>query len=178
MRKSANMPALKDLRTAVAAVSLILLCGNTLTRAERPKVESLPGELQLWFMNHSYLTSEDALVASKKRIDEAAAYGYNGVILWDSGFNFMSDDFWPWENEARLGELMHYAAKKGMRTMATPVPYGNSNEALSANPNWAESMRVQGALFQVDLSGKQLVLKDSFPGLKNEIGRASCRERV
>ncbi len=118
-------------------------------------------------MNHSFLNTDEGLVASKKLIDQAAGFGYNGVMFWDSGFDFMSDDFWPWENEARLGELMKYAAKKGMRTMATPNPYGYSNESLYANANWAESERITGALFQVDPSGKRLILKDSFPGLKN-----------
>lgn len=153
-------------RSCAIALSLLLISAELLTPAQHasPLHDSGP---QLWFMNHSFATSNDAVEASEKRIDQAAALGYNGVMFWDSGFNFMSDEFWPWQNEARLGELMKYAAKKGMRTMATPNPYGYSNEVLQANPNWAESDPIMGALFQVDPSGKRLLFKSSFPGLKN-----------
>lgn len=155
-----------SLNAAVLLAASLFLTGQALSPAERPSQPHAAGP-QLWYMNHSYLANDDALAASKKLVDHAAELGYNGVMFWDSGFNFMSDEFWPWENEARLGELMKYAAKKGLRTMATPSPYGYSNEALYANPNWAESQRIIGALFQVDPSGKHLIFKDSFPGLKN-----------
>src|SRR5579884_3459270 len=153
-------------RSCLIAIALVLISAGLLIPAQRGSSTRDSGP-QLWFMNHSYAVTGDAVVESERRIDQAAALGYNGVMFWDSGFNFMSDDFWPWENEARLGELMKYAAKKGMRTMATPSPYGYSNESLEANPNWAESEPVVGALFRVDASGRRLVFKDSFPGLKN-----------
>lgn len=150
----------------IVALALGTLCSCVQLASSRSTELSDSGP-QLWYMNHSYLVNDQALTESKKRVDQAAELGYNGVMFWDSGFNFMSDKFWPPKNEERLGELIRYAAQKGMRTMATPAPYGYSNEALSANPNWAESTRVSGALFQVDPSDKILVLKDSFLGLKN-----------
>jgi hypothetical protein len=79
----------------------------------------------------------------------------------------MGNDFWPWENEQRMKEVMKYAAKKHMNVVASPAPYGYSNEALQANGNWAESQRVTGAEFQVDASGKRLNFRNSFPGLSN-----------
>ncbi len=51
--------------------------------------------------------------------------------------------------------------------VAAPTLYGYSNEALEANPNWAESQRVIGSQFRVDSLGKRLVFKNSFPGLAN-----------
>ena len=153
----------KSFRIAVVTVALVLFSGRASTPAQPPA----SGGPQLWYMNHSYLTSDNALAASKKLIDNAVQLGYNGVMFWDSGFNFMGDDFWPKENETRLGELIQYAAQRGLRTMATPSPYGYSNEALYANANWAESEPVMGALFQVDASGKRLVLRNSFSGLRN-----------
>ncbi|MBV8897774.1 MAG: hypothetical protein JO051_14780 [Acidobacteriaceae bacterium] len=156
------------MKTTIAFSTLLalLITGQWLARAERSGLVNASGP-ELWFMNHSYLTSDDALLVSKKRLDEAAAFGYNGVIFWDSGWNFMSDEFWPVENEGRLGELVKYAEKKGMRTMGGANPYGYSNEVLDANPNWAESQRVVGSLFQVDPSGRRLLLMNTVPALKN-----------
>lgn len=47
---------------------------------------------QLWYQHHSYVVSDDALEASKKLVDHAVELKYNGVMFWDSGFNFISDD--------------------------------------------------------------------------------------
>lgn len=125
-----------------------------------------PG-LQLWYWHHSYLSSDAALDASKALVDRAAALGYNGVAIWDSSFNFMSDAWWPVENENRLCELMKYAKTKHMSVMATPGLFGLSNDVLEANPSWVEGMRVTGTRFQVDASGRRLRLVNSFPGLEN-----------
>ncbi len=134
--------------------------------AEAP-LPPAPAEPELWYLHHCYLNSEDAVESSEALIDKAAAAGYKGVAIWDSGINFMSDDFWPWENEDRLHEVMKHAAKKRMKVLAAITPFGYSNEALQYNPNLAEAERIIGAQFQVDGSGHRLVLKNSFPGLAN-----------
>jgi hypothetical protein len=123
--------------------------------------------MQLWYWHHSYLVNDHALQASKALVDKAAALGYNGVAIWDSGFNFLSNDWWPVENEERLGELMRYAKKKDMSVLATPGLFGLSNDVLEANPSWVEGIRVVGTQFQVDSTGRRLITKNSFPGLAN-----------
>jgi hypothetical protein len=113
------------------------------------------------------LSNDDALQSSKALVDRAAKAGYNGMALWDSNVNTLGDEFASYDTEGRIGELLKYAAKKNMRTLLGPGLFGYSNEVLQANPNWAEAQRVVGTEFQVDGSGKRLILKNSFPGLQN-----------
>lgn len=122
---------------------------------------------QLWYWHHSYLNSDQAVQSSEALIDQAAASGYTGVAFWDSSFSFMSDSFWPSADVARMKQVMQYAASKGMQVLATPAPFGDSNDALQANPNWAEAQRVVGTEFKVNSSKTQLQIINSFPGLEN-----------
>lgn len=124
-------------------------------------------EMQLWYWHHSFLSSDDALASSRKLVDKAAAAGYNGLALWDSGLNYMGNDSWPLDNEGFMRDLLKYAGSKHMRVLAAPAPYGYSNEDLENNPNWAESQRVVGSKFEVDHAGTKLNFKNSFPGLAN-----------
>ena len=144
-----------------AGVSLLALAYV----AEQAVVQTSP---ELWYFHHSYLTTDDSVESSKKLIDKAAAAGYNGVVFWDSGFNFMGNPDWSPDNEDRMKEVMKYAAKKHhLKSIAYSAPFGWSNDVLSVNPNWAEAERVIGTEFEVDASGKKLNLKNSFPGLVN-----------
>lgn len=113
------------------------------------------------------MSTDDALQSSKALVDRAAKAGYTGMCLWDSNINTLGDQFASYDTEGRIGELLRYAAKKHLRTMVSTGLFGDSNEVLQANPNWAEAQRIIGTEFQVDPSGRQLVLKNSFPGLKN-----------
>jgi hypothetical protein len=145
-------------RVAGLFVSCLLLAA--LTKAQ----ESAP---ELWYWHHCFLASDDALASSKALVDRAAKAGYNGVALWDSGFSFLSQDFFPIANEDRMKELMKYVVSKHMKVMALAAPFGYSNDALETDPNWAESERIAGAQFRVDPSGRRLDLINSFPGLRN-----------
>lgn len=122
---------------------------------------------ELWVWQHVLLSSDNALDASKKFVDRAEKAGYNGVALWDTGFSLLSQDFWPFQNEDRLKDLMNYIVSKHMKVMVLASPFGYSNDALESNPNLAESERIVGAEFRVDRSGRRLDLINSFPGLEN-----------
>ncbi|MFL6463752.1 MAG: hypothetical protein ACJ73N_05010 [Bryobacteraceae bacterium] len=122
---------------------------------------------QLWYWHHSYLVTDEAYQKSCALLDKAAAAGYTGLALWDSGLNYVGNPSWPAKNETYMREFLKYAAAKRMRIIAAPSPYGFSNEALEMNPNWAESQRVIGAQFEVDRSGTKLNFRNSFPGLAN-----------
>jgi hypothetical protein len=122
---------------------------------------------QLWYWHHSYLTTDQAVTSSEALIDQAVADGYTGVAFWDSSFYYVSDSFWPAANVARLQTVMQYAASKGLKVMVTTAPFGYSNEALATNPNLAEAQRVIGTQYQVDPTGTQLQIINSFPGLLN-----------
>lgn len=122
---------------------------------------------ELWYWHHSYNVNLENTDKSRALIDRAALAGYTGVVFWDSGFNYLGSDFWPGDNEDYLRDAISYASKKHLKVIAAPTLYGFSNEALEANPNWAESQRVLGTRFQVDKQGKRLLLKNSFPGLAN-----------
>ena len=136
---------------------------NTAKASEPGPAEAM----ELWYWHHSYLSSEEALAKSCQLVDRAAAAGYNGLALWDSGLNAMGRDDWPLDNEGYMRDLFKYAGKKHMKVLAAPAPYGYSNESLENNPNWAESQRVTGARFEVDRTAKRLNFKSSFAGLAN-----------
>lgn len=155
-----EMTISRSARILAVSAFFTFACGSQAPAPQKPA-------LQLWYQQHCFLSNDDALASAKALIDRAAGLGYNGVVFWDSGFNFMSDDFWPIQNEDRLGEIMKYAAKKKMKVLASNALFGSSNDVLEENPNWAEAQRVEGAQFEVDRSRKRLVFKNSFPGLKN-----------
>lgn len=146
---------------AVACASLVfrhhLSANNPISRAQP----------ELWYWHHSYNINSGNLEKSRALIDQAARAGYTGVVFWDSGLNYLGSDSWPARNEGFLREAMSYADRKHLKIIAAPSLYGSSNETLEANPNWAESQRSIGTQFQVDKSGKRLVLRNSFPGLEN-----------
>ncbi len=123
---------------------------------------------ELWYWQHSYLATDQAVQSTEAVIDRAKAAGYTGVAFYDSSFSFMSDSFWPSQNVARMQQVMAYATAKGMKVTAQAAPFGDSRDVLQANPNWAESSRIMGSQFQVDASGTQLNFMNSFPGLNND----------
>ena len=123
--------------------------------------------IELWYLHHSYLTSEDAVQSSKALIDKAAAAGYTGAVFWDSSFNFMGDRDWDPDNEDCMKEVMKYARKRHLKIVAEVAPFGWSNDVLSANPNWAEAQRVIGARFEVTPDGRNLKVKNTLPPLVN-----------
>ncbi len=122
---------------------------------------------QLWYWHHSYLASDEAYQKSCALLNKAVAAGYTGLALWDSGLNYLGSPSWPAKNEAYMREFLKYAVAKRMKIIAAPSIYGFSNEILERNPNWAESQRIIGALFEVDRSGARLNFKNSFPGLSD-----------
>jgi hypothetical protein len=122
--------------------------------------------MELWYQQHSYLTSPAAVQAVESTIDVAAAAGYTGVVLWDSSINVVNQPFWS-SNLTYLEQVITYAKSKGMKIMPSVFPYGYSNDILNQNPNWAEAQRVTGTQFQVSADGAQLNLINSFPGLQN-----------
>ena len=121
----------------------------------------------LWYWQHSYLSSDEALQSAERQIDRVKTAGYTGVVFWDSGFSFLSDPFWPPQNVSRLKSALQYAANKNLQVMVPVAPFGFSNDALQQNPNWAESQRVIGSHFRVDAARRKLTFIDSFPGLQN-----------
>lgn len=140
---------------------LSMLC---LFRASGSAQASAP---ELWYWHHSYLATDQAVQSSETLIDRAKAAGYTGVAFYDSSFSFMSDSFWPSQNLTRMQQVMAYAAAKGMKVTGEAAPFGDSRDALQADPNWAEASRVTGSQFQVNSSGTQLNFLNSFPGLAN-----------
>jgi hypothetical protein len=122
--------------------------------------------MELWYQQHSYVTSPAAVQAVESTIDVAAAAGYTGVVLWDSSINVVNQPFWS-SNLTYLQQVIAYAKSKGMKIMPSFLPYGYSNDILNQDPNWAEAQRVTGTRFQVSADGAQLNLINSFPGLQN-----------
>ena len=122
---------------------------------------------ELWYLHHSYLVNDEAVQKSKALIDQAAAAGYTGAVFWDSSITLMSGRDWDPAHQARLKDVMNYARKRHLKTMAETAPFGWSNDVLTENPNWAETQRVIGARFRVAPDGKSLKLENSFAPLVN-----------
>ena len=126
-----------------------------------------PTHPQLWLWEEMALDNQYGVQSAESLMDQAAADGYTGIAFADPSFSFMSDSFWPQQNVQYMSQVMKYAAQKGLQVLATPAPYGHSNDALRANPNWGEAQRVVGTQYQVDPTGTYLQQINSFPGLAN-----------
>ncbi len=122
------------------------------------------GTPQLWYYHHSYLSSASAVTSSEAIIDQAVAAGYTGLVLWDSGIDFLQYSWW---NPAYMTQVIQYAQSKGLVVMPLVAPYGHSYDMLIENPGLAEGEQVLGTQFQVDPTGKTLQVVNSFPGLVN-----------
>ncbi len=125
------------------------------------------GKIELWYLHHSYLVSDEEVAKSKALIDKAVAAGYTGAIFWDSTLNFMGNSDWDPANERRMRQVMAYAHEKHLKTLAELAPYGWSNDVLTLNPNWAETQRVAGTRFRVTPDGRSLQLVDTQALLVN-----------
>jgi hypothetical protein len=137
----------KVLAVCSAAVSLLAL-----DYAAQSLMPTVPPEL--WYQHHSYLVSEEAVSQSMQLIDRAAAAGYTGAFFWDSSFSMMGQPDWNPDNEDRLKEVLKYARKRHLKTIAGAAPFGWSNDVLNMNPNLAEAQRVIGAQFEVSANGR------------------------
>lgn len=120
----------------------------------------------MWYYHHTYLVNDEAEVRSRALIDKATAAGYTGLVLWDSGLDYLGNDNWLPQNEDRMRSILRYASDKRLKIIAAPAVYGYSNEFLETNPNWAESARVTTD-FTVDGQGKELILKNKANLLRN-----------
>lgn len=120
--------------------------------------------MELWYQQHSYLTSPQAVQQVEATISRAAAAGYTGVALWDSSLNVVN---LPWWNLTYLQQVIAFAQSKGMKVMPAVFPYGYSNDILNQNPNLAEGQHVTGTRFQVNAAGNALNVINGFSGFQN-----------
>ena len=143
------------------ASCLLASCGT------RPVHSPPPEKPQLWLWLHSQVTSPESLRTTIEQIDSAQAIGYTGIAFWDVSFTYLTSPEWPDPTGRYLKQAMEHAIARGMKTLAQGPPFGYSNDVLHADPNWAEALRVTGARFRVDALGRNLILQNSFTGLRN-----------
>ena len=122
---------------------------------------------QLWYLQGAYVSGPQAVQSAEAMIDRAVAAGYTGVVLWDSSFEYFGLPSGPPSNAPYVQQVLNYAQAKGLQTTAPLPPLGYSNDMLQFNPSWSEAQRIVGPQFQVDPTGTQLQLLNSFPGLLN-----------
>jgi hypothetical protein len=147
--------------TSWKSVLTIVILASCACKSGRTQAGGTP---QLWYYHHSYLNSASAVTSSEAIIDQAASAGYTGLVLWDSGIDFLQYSWW---NPSYMTTVIQYAQSKGLSVMPLVAPYGNSYDMLMENPNWAEGEHLTGTQFQVDPTGKTLQVVNSFPGLVN-----------
>ncbi len=119
---------------------------------------------ELWYFQHSYITSPTAVQYCENLIDQAAAAGYTGVVMWDTGINVLQLPGW---NASYMQQVIQYAQSKGLKVMPQVAPYGHSTDILRSNPNLAEGEQVVGTRLQVDPNGQTMHVVNSSPGLVN-----------
>ena len=127
-------------------VAVILFSGA----CQSARTQAGPAPRQLWYFHHSYLNNAEAVRRSQAIIDRAAAAGYSGMVLWDSGIEFLQDSWW---DRSYMSQVVRYAESKGLAVMPNVAAWGA--EILHENPNWAEGQRVIGTRFRVDPSGRE-----------------------
>lgn len=150
---------------SVLAAAILLSCA---CKSGRTQSGASP---QLWYMHHSYLNSAAAVTSSEALIDQAAAAGYTGMMLWDSGIDFLQNSSW---NPSYMSQVVQYAQSKGLAVIPEVDAWGY--DILTMNPNWAEGEQVVGTQFQVDPTGRTLQVLNSCPGVVNggfESGRTA-----
>ena len=122
--------------------------------------------LELWYQQHSYLTSPDAVTSTEATIAKAAADGYTGLILWDSALALINQPQWQ-TNITYMQQVIAFARSKGLKIIPEVFPYGFGNDILYSHPDWAEGQHVTGSQFQVSSDGTTLTPISNFPGLSN-----------
>ena len=139
-----------------SAVAVLYACA--------PGKTQTPATPQLWLWLHSYLDNQAAVTQAESRIDAAAAAGYTGIVMWDSGVEYLQYSWW---DPTYMQQVIQHAQADGLTVVPAVAPYGNSYDELVLNPNLAEGERVLGTQFQVDPTGTTLQVVNSFPGLVN-----------
>jgi hypothetical protein len=130
----------------------------------RSRQDQTPATPQLWLWLHSYLNNQAAVTQAESRIDAAAAAGYTGIVMWDSGVEYLQYSWW---DPSYMQQVIQHAKADGLAVMPAVAPYGHSYDELVLSPNLAEGQRVLGTEFQVDPAGASLHLVNSFRGLVN-----------
>jgi hypothetical protein len=148
----------EDFLKSVLFCMVAALCACT---AARTQIAASP---QLWFFLHSYLNSPTAVQQAEATINQATAAGYTGVVIWDSGIDFLQYSWW---NPSYMQQVVQHAQSRGLAVMPLVAPYGHSYDELLKAPNLAEGEQVVGTQFQVEPTGKALQVVNSFPGLVN-----------
>ena len=139
-----------------AALLLAGIFCNTLHAAPAPP--------ELWYFQHSYVNSAAGVQYCEGLIDQAAAAGYTGVVIWDTGLTTLQYSWW---NASYMQQVVQYAQSKGLKVMPLVAPYGHSTDILRRNPNWAEGEQVVGTQLQVDAGGQTMHVVNPLPALAN-----------
>ncbi len=140
---------------------MMTACGHRTTLQPPPETP------QLWCLMHSQVMDQGSLQTTLEQIERLHAAGYTGIAFWDVSFVYLTSAAWPDPEGRFLRKAMEHATAIGMKTLTLGPPFGYSNDLLSFNPNWAEGFHVSGTRFQVDASGRKLLQRNSFSGLRN-----------
>ena len=121
---------------------------------------------ELWYQQHSYLASPEAVISTEATIAKAAADGYTGLILWDTALAVINQPQWQ-NNVTYMQQVIAFARSKGLKIIPEVFPYGFGNDILYSHPDWAEGQRVTGSQFQISGDGTRLIPISTFPGVSN-----------
>jgi hypothetical protein len=102
---------------------------------------------ELWFYQGVNLTDERIVERLAPIWRRARAAGYTRVVLSDAKFGRLGDMNPSYFDNAR--RLHAFADSIGLRLVPTVFEVGRSNPTLAGNPNLAEGLPVEGALFEV-----------------------------
>ncbi len=138
------------------------LPGPDVADAAAPDPEPLP---TLWLQVRENLQPEANIPPLLQLLDRAAAAGYGGVVLADFKLHLLHrEGLRTAAYPAHLAQVLEHAAGLGLVVVPAIFPFGYSEGILSADPNMAESLRVEGTSFIVSADGGSLELQPADIG--------------
>jgi len=106
-----------------------------------------PDHHELWYYHSVNLLPDNNLTQAIQRVQEAAGYGYEKVVLADfklGTIDIQSQTYWD-----HLATFVQAATDAGVEVIPSLVPIGYSDAVLCHDPNLIEGQPVYDCLFEV-----------------------------
>jgi hypothetical protein len=157
---------------ACAALLLIAVSVPSASRTAPPADQGAPGSpFELWlFLFNTFKGDAASTEVARRIVDRAAAAGYTGMVLGIGHRTAQASapgtptraEYW---RNAR--DLVRYARRRGIRSVAGIFPLGRSQGILASDPNLAEGSPVRKVRMRVTSDRKRAELLRDFSKLRN-----------
>jgi hypothetical protein len=169
--RSRRRPALRPPGPRIAwilvAIAIAVLAART---CGRPRPVSADDSAPLvhghrlahrWVLLQTNFQAQGVVERTNTILDQAAAAGYNGVVLGDVKFGRLDDGSLIPAYDTNLQAVLAHARDLGLEAIPGTADFGYSDTILWHDPNLAEGLPVRGATFRVQ--GSRLVPFEATP---------------